>query len=120
MPWGKTKQNHVSEIQGTKSNPVAELCQAIRQPNLLNVNQPTPICTHAVASAKELPVVRKQLRVKLRLGDSSRLEMGLVDFGSGCNLLPLSYCKRFGLGVKRESGVTQLRGFNGSSSNVEG
>lgn len=62
---------------------------------------PTPVCTNAVTGAEEMPVVRKQLRVKLRLGDSNRLEMGLVDSSSGCILVPLSYCKRFGLGVKK-------------------
>lgn len=87
----KNINTHVFAIQDTESDPVAELCQAIREQNLLSMTQPAPICSQTVAAVEETPVVRKQLRVKLRLGDSNRLKMGLVDSWSGCNLLPFNY-----------------------------
>lgn len=83
VPWRKKRNATISEIQGFESNPVAELCQAIQDQNFLHVNQPSLICSHAVAAAKEIPAVRKQLRVKLKLGDSNKLELGLVDSGPG-------------------------------------
>lgn len=43
-----------------------------------------------------------------------------MDSSSRCNLVPLNYCKKYGLRVKRESQITQLSGFDGSSKGVEG
>lgn len=110
----------MSKIQSGESGLVAHLCQAIRDQNLLSGNQYTLACAYAITAAEEISVVTEQLRVKFRLGDSSGLEMGLINSGSGCNLLPLSYCKRYGFGMKGEQRATQVKGFNGSFSEAEG
>lgn len=68
--WGKKRSTQVFEIQGTESNSAAELCQATRDQNSWNVNQPAHLCSHFVVAAEEMPIVRKRLRVKLRMGDS--------------------------------------------------
>lgn len=71
-------------------------------------------------AGEENSIVRKQLKVKLRLGDINKLEEGVVDSGSSCNLLPMSYCLRHGICYQTRNKVREIVGFNGSRSEVMG
>lgn len=71
-------------------------------------------------SCEEGFVVRQQFKVKLRLGEVNKLEEGVVDSGSSCNLLPMSYCLRHGICYQKGDKVREIVGFNGSKSEVMG
>lgn len=44
----------------------------------------------------------------------------MVDSGYACNLLPLSYCKRYGLGLRTNHSLKELTGFNGTRGEISG
>ena len=62
---------------------------------------------------------RASLKVATYLANRPEKEQALIDTGAEVSLLPLQYCQRWGLRVKRVEN-TQLRGFNNSTSQVTG
>ena len=59
------------------------------------------------------------LKVAMYLANRPDKEQALVDTGAEVSLLPLSYCQRWGVKVKRLEN-TRLRGFNNTVSQVTG
>ena len=62
---------------------------------------------------------RASLKVATYLAHRPEKEQALVDTGAEVSLLPLGYCQRWGLKVKRLEN-TRLRGFNNTVSQVTG
>ena len=62
---------------------------------------------------------KASLKVVTYLANRPEKESALVDTGAEVSLLPLTYCQRWGIKVKRVEN-THLRGFNNSTSQVTG
>ena len=62
---------------------------------------------------------RASLKVATYLSNRPEKEQALVDTGAEVSLLPLGYCQRWGLKVRRLEN-TRLRGFNNTVSRVTG
>ena len=64
-------------------------------------------------------VARTSLKVATYLANRPEKEQALVDTGAEVSLLPLRYCQKWGIKVKKLSSV-RLRGFNNADSQVQG
>lgn len=66
----------------------------------------------------ENSIVRKQLKVKLGLGDLNKVEEGVVNSGSSCNLALMSHCLRHDIGYQTGNRVREILSFNGSRREI--
>ena len=71
------------------------------------------------ATNSNAAVTRTSLKVATYLANRPEKEQALVDTGAEVSLLPLRYCQKWGIKVKKLSSV-RLRGFNNADSQVQG
>lgn len=74
---GEERNNLLSEIQSTKSKPLAKLCKAIKYSNLFNTNTTAPVCTHVVAAVEKMLEVQKHLKLSFRMRGSNKRKLRL-------------------------------------------